>query len=101
VTTFALAPASAAAAAYGITQEQAQLVQAYLQHLTAAYVVPAFAANVLGPLLGPASGGLVVSRTVGNWLNGARPTSAFCEQLHAVACRPALPTCCLIWCTSI
>lgn len=66
-----MGPAQSLAAAYGITVRQVQLVKGYLQHLTAAYVAPAFAANVLGPPLGPHSGGLLAARTVGDWISGA------------------------------
>ena len=68
---FAAGPAQALAASYDISISQVQLVKAYLQHLTAAYVAPAFAANVLGPQLGPKSGGLLAARSVGDWINGA------------------------------
>ena len=68
---FATGPAHSLAEAYGITVRQVQLVKGYLQHLTAAYVAPAFAANVLGPPLGPHSGGLLAARTVGDWISGA------------------------------
>ena len=74
VTGFAEGPAEALAAQYDITLREVAMVKAYLLHLTAEYVAPAFAANVLGPPLGPHSGGLLVARSVGDWLNGAPVT---------------------------
>lgn len=70
VTDFAEGPAEALAAEYNITPREVAMVKAYLLHLTATYVAPAFAANVLGPPLGPESGGLLAARSVGDWLNG-------------------------------
>lgn len=75
---FAKGPADSLAAAYDMTLRQVQLVKGYLQHLTATYVAPAFAANVLGPPLGPQSGGLLVARSVGDWLNGVCCCSINC-----------------------
>lgn len=70
VTGFAEGPAEALAAQYDITPREVAMMKAYLLHLTAAYVAPAFAATVLGPPLGPESGGLLVARSVAEWLNG-------------------------------
>lgn len=55
---------------YNLTFDQVLIVRQYLQGLVRAVVAPVFQANVLGPLGGPASGGLVVARTVGQWMNG-------------------------------
>ncbi len=85
---FAAGPSQALAASYDISISQVQLVKAYLQHLTAAYVAPAFAANVLGPPLGPKSGGLLAARSVGDWINGAPHHCPFPNQ--AASCRPYL-----------
>ncbi len=75
---FAQGPPDLLAAAYDMTLRQVQLVKGYLQHLTATYLAPAFANNVLGPPLGPHSGGLLVARSVGDWLNGACCCSPTC-----------------------
>lgn len=80
MTAFALSLPSSSAAMYNITEQQAQLIQAYLQHLTATHVAPFFESNVLGRPLGPRSGGLVVSRSVGEWLDGEPLISCHVED---------------------
>lgn len=45
-------------------------MQGYLLYVATTFVAPSFAANVLGPPLGPKSGGLVVKRSLQAWLSG-------------------------------
>jgi len=70
VTDFVLSPPEAQTAQYNLTVGQVLVVQQYLEGLVKTYVAPVFQANVLGPLGGQRSGGLVVSRTVGQWIDG-------------------------------
>ena len=70
MTALVLGPAGAAAAQYNITGAQVTAVRQYLEGLVRADVAPEFQAGVLGPLGGPSLGGLVVARTVGEWMDG-------------------------------
>ena len=65
-----LLPAPSVAAALGIPLPLAVGAQAYVRHLGASLVGPAYVASVLGAPLGPASGGVVVRRSVRDWLAG-------------------------------
>lgn len=56
---------------YSMPTPQVQLLQGYLAYVAATYVAPTFSSQVLGPLLGPESGGLVVARSLQAWLDGA------------------------------
>ena len=68
---FAFTPAAQLAAAYHLPETTVQLVQGYLIWLAETFIAPTFAASVLGPPLGRASGGLVVNRSIQQWLYGA------------------------------
>ena len=70
MTAFVLAPPEAQAAQYNLTTSQVWAVQQYLEGLVRIIVAPAFQENVLGPQGGLLSGGLVVKRTVGDWIDG-------------------------------
>ena len=70
MTGFVLSPPESQATQYNLTVGQVLAVQQYLEGLVKTVVAPVFQANVLGPLGGQHSGGLVVSRTVGQWIDG-------------------------------
>lgn len=70
-TGFAFTPAAELAAAYGLPETEVELVQGYLIWVAVTFIAPTFAADVLGPILGPTSGGLLVQRTLQQWLYGA------------------------------
>ena len=82
--------------------DQVLAVRRYLQGLVETLVAPVFQANVLGPLGGPKSGGLVVARTVGQWMNGElqyRPKSSgeataaqMCESVSCLTFSLSLKT---------
>jgi hypothetical protein len=82
VTAFVLAPPGAQAAQYNLTTAQVWAVQQYLEGLVRIFVAPAFQDNVLGPLGGLLSGGLVVKRTVRDWIDGVRllQSSLICDS---------------------
>lgn len=65
-----LSPPSAPAAQYNLTVGQVITVRQYMHGLVITHVAPIFKANVLGELGGPDSAGLVVARTVGDWIDG-------------------------------
>ena len=67
---FAFAPAADLAAAYNLPITTVLLVQGYLAFVAQKLVGPKFEATVLGTPLGPSSGGLVVKRTLQEWLYG-------------------------------
>ena len=71
VLTLALSPPEYAAHLLGLPVDAATAVQAYVRHVGRTIVGVGLATGVLGPPLGPSSGGLVVSRTVRQWLEGA------------------------------
>ena len=79
-----LGPAAAAAAQYNIAGAQVAAVRQYLVNLVRADVASEFQARVLGPLGGRSSGGLVVARTVEEWMDGrvnaATPLHPFWKQ---------------------
>lgn len=81
MTVFVLGPPEAQAAQYNLTAAQVWAVQQYLEGLVRTFVAPAFQENVLEPLGGPLSGGLVVTRTVGDWIDGVRllQSSLICD----------------------
>jgi len=59
----------------GLTQLQIELLQGYLFWVCRYFVVPpAMFGGPGGAPLGPAAGGLLVKRSVYDWLNGACPT---------------------------
>ena len=70
VTAFMQGPPDSQAAQYNLIVEQVLAVQQYLEGLVRGIVAPAFQTNVLGPFGGPDSGGLVVARTVSQWIDG-------------------------------
>ena len=53
-----------------MTGAQAQLVQGHLLWLATTVAADAFRRDVLGPLLGPQSGGLIVRRSLQAWKEG-------------------------------
>lgn len=65
-----LLPPSSIAAALSIPLSLATDAQSYVRHLGVSLVGPAYVASVLGTPLGPASGGVVVRRSVRDWLAG-------------------------------
>lgn len=69
---FLFGPLTTSQAAYSISAAQVSLVQGYLTYLTTAYVASTFQQSVLGTFLGARSGGLVVARSVEDWLTGVR-----------------------------
>ena len=84
VTAFVLGPMSAAAAQYNITGTQVTAVRQYLDGLVRADVAPEFQAGLLGPLGGPSSGGLVVVRTIEEWMDGRVNSAAHLKILWQV-----------------
>lgn len=61
--------AATLASTFTIPEFQAQLWKGYLNHLMTTYGVDAFA-QMLGPSLGPQSSGILVKRTVEDWIFG-------------------------------
>ena len=80
---------SMAAAQYNITGAQVTAVRQYLDGLVRADVAPEFQAGLLGQLGGPSSGGLVVARTVEEWMDGrvnaATPLNTF-WKVYILSC---------------
>jgi len=70
VTNFVLSSPGSQAAQYNLTVGQVLAVLQYLEGIMKTVVAPVFQASVLGLLGGQHSGGLVVSRTVGQWIDG-------------------------------
>ena len=87
VTGFVQGPPESQAVQYNITVEQVLAVQQYLRGLARAVVAPLFQADVLGPSLGPDSGGLVVSRTVGQWITGESSAVWHAACVHITSIR--------------
>lgn len=67
---FGLSPPPLIAAATGMTIDDAATVQGYVRAAAAAWVGPSFETFFLGPPLGPASGGLLVTRPARAWIEG-------------------------------
>ena len=84
VTAFVLGPTAAAAVQYNITGAQVTAVRQYLDGLVGADVAPEFQASLLGQLGGPSSGGLVVARTIEEWMDGRVNPAAHLNNLWQV-----------------
>ena len=70
VTAFVHDPPDVQATLYNVAVGQVWAVRQYLEGLVRAFVAPVFQSKVLGPLAGPNAGGMVVARTVGQWMDG-------------------------------
>ena len=82
---FGLAPPALIAASTDMAPDDAATVQLYVRATAAGWVGPSFEAAFLGPPLGPASGGLLVTRPARAWVEG------WVDPLLAAAL-PGVPT---------